>query len=62
MRPFALFGEMESNPICIDRAMRNAADSLRVDRTGWIQAAAPAPEMNSRRSMDDPSAFVYSRS
>jgi hypothetical protein len=37
-RSFALFGEMETNPICIDRAMRHAADSLRADQTGWIQS------------------------
>ena len=33
-RSFALFGEMEMNPICIDRAMRNAADSLCVGDCG----------------------------
>jgi hypothetical protein len=37
-RSFALFGKMETNPICIDRAMRHAADSLRVDRGGWIHS------------------------
>ena len=31
-RPFALFGEMETDTVCLDHAMGHSADALPIDR------------------------------
>jgi hypothetical protein len=56
-RPFARFGEMEMDAVCLDCPMRDAADGLRIDRLGLANRCAGCradPAMNSRRRIDDP--------